>query len=167
MDTANAPIFGVNTQARINVWNKCAMRLIGHRPKEIMGRSLVLEFIMDDFRTAVQAVLDRTQAGDETDNFELPLVTNGGRATLERTLERSPQRSPQRSPELRPELRPEPSPEPNPERSVGRTLERTPEQTPEWKGSQAGHGALAGAGVYHGRLPHGGPGRAGPDPGRR
>ena len=43
-----------------------------------MGRSLVQEFITDDFKTAVQAVLDQALAGDETDNFEFPLITKGG-----------------------------------------------------------------------------------------
>src|SRR5210317_1414685 len=42
-----------------------------------MGRSLVQEFITDDFKTAVQAVLDQALAGDETDNFEFPLITKG------------------------------------------------------------------------------------------
>ena len=70
IDTANAPIFGVDTQGRVNVWNKCAMRLIGYSTEEVMGRSLVQEFITDDFKTAVQAVLDQALAGDETDNFE-------------------------------------------------------------------------------------------------
>jgi len=45
IDTANAPIFGVNQYGRVNVWNKCAMRLIGYSTEEVMGRSLVQEFI--------------------------------------------------------------------------------------------------------------------------
>jgi len=54
------------------------MRLIGYGTEEVMGRSLVQEFITDDFKTAVQAVLDQALAGDETDNFEFPLITKGG-----------------------------------------------------------------------------------------
>jgi len=54
------------------------MRLIGYSTEEVMGRSLVQEFITDDFKTAVQAVLDQALAGDETDNFEFPLITKGG-----------------------------------------------------------------------------------------
>ena len=42
------------------------MRLIGYSTEEVMGRSLVQEFITDDFKTAVQAVLDLALAGDET-----------------------------------------------------------------------------------------------------
>ena len=32
----------------------------------------------DDFKKPVQAVLDQALAGDETDNFEFPLITKGG-----------------------------------------------------------------------------------------
>ena len=78
IDTANAPIFGVDTFGRVNVWNKCASRLIGYSADEVMGRSLVQDFITDDFKTAVQAILDKALAGDETDNFEFPLITKSG-----------------------------------------------------------------------------------------
>ena len=78
IDTANAPIFGVNTLGRVNVWNKCASRLIGYSADEVMGRSLVQEFITNDYQASVQAVLDQALAGDETDNFEFPLITKAG-----------------------------------------------------------------------------------------
>lgn len=42
------------------------------------GRSLVQEFITDDYKTAVQAVLDRALQGSETENFEFPLITKAG-----------------------------------------------------------------------------------------
>ena len=67
IDTAHAPIFGVDTLWRVNVWNKCAMRLTGYNTEEVTGRSLVQEFITDDFKTTAQAVLDQALAGDETD----------------------------------------------------------------------------------------------------
>ena len=40
-----------------------AMSSTHHR----MGRSLVQEFIIDDFKMAVQAVFDKALAGDETE----------------------------------------------------------------------------------------------------
>ena len=43
-----------------------------------MGRSLVQDFITDDFKTPVQTVLDQALAGDETANFEFPLITKSG-----------------------------------------------------------------------------------------
>jgi PAS domain-containing protein len=63
IDTANAPIFGVDTFGRVNVWNKCASRLIGCSTKEVMGRSPVQDFIADDFKTPVQTVLDQAPQG--------------------------------------------------------------------------------------------------------
>ena len=41
-----------------------------------MGHSLVQEFITDDFKTAVQTVLDKALQGAETENFEFPLIVS-------------------------------------------------------------------------------------------
>ena len=78
IDTANAPIFGVDTQGCVNVWNQCAMKLVGYNTHEVMGHSLVKEFITDDFKVPVQTVLDQALGGEETANFEFPLITKGG-----------------------------------------------------------------------------------------
>ncbi len=43
-----------------------------------MGRSIVQDFITDDFKMPVQSVLNQALAGDETDNFEFPLITKSG-----------------------------------------------------------------------------------------
>jgi len=77
IDTANAPIFGVDTQGRVNVWNKCAMRLTGYPSEEVMGHSLVKEFIRKEHQAAVQDVIDQTLHGKETANFDFPLMTKG------------------------------------------------------------------------------------------
>jgi PAS domain S-box-containing protein len=78
IDMANAPIFGVDTQGGVNVWNKNAQKLVGYPPEEVMGKILVKEFITNEFKTAVQAVLDQALHGEETANFELPLMTKRG-----------------------------------------------------------------------------------------
>ncbi len=78
IDTANAPIFGVDMQGAVNVWNQCAMRLVGYSSDEVMGKILVNEFITNEFKTAVQAVLDQALSGEETANFKFPLMTKGG-----------------------------------------------------------------------------------------
>ena len=78
IDTANAPIFGVDIDGKVNVWNQCAMRLVGYTTEEVMGYSLVQEFITDDFKVPVQTVLDQALRGEETANFEFPLITKGG-----------------------------------------------------------------------------------------
>jgi len=73
IDTANAPIFGVDTHGRVNVWNKCAMRLTGYPAEEVMGHSLVKEFIRKEHQEKVQDVIDQTFHGEETANFDFPL----------------------------------------------------------------------------------------------
>ena len=50
---------------------QCAIGLIGYSTEEVMGRSLVQEFITEDFKMPVQAVLDKALAGNETGNFEV------------------------------------------------------------------------------------------------
>ena len=43
--------------------------------EEVMGKNLVREFISDGFKTAVQSVLDKALLGEETANFQFPLIT--------------------------------------------------------------------------------------------
>ena len=62
----------------MNVWNKSARKLVGYTPEEVMGKNLVKEFITDEFKIAVQSVLDQALHGEETANFEFPLMTKGG-----------------------------------------------------------------------------------------
>lgn len=78
IDNANAPIFGVDTQGRVNVWNKCARKLVGYALDEVMGQNLVAEFITKEYQDAVSAVLDKALHGEETANFEFPLITKQG-----------------------------------------------------------------------------------------
>jgi PAS domain-containing protein len=59
IDSANAPIFGVDSVGRVNVWNKCAMRIVGYTKDEVMGKNLVTEFITKDYQASVGMVIDR------------------------------------------------------------------------------------------------------------
>ena len=68
----------LNSLSAVNVWNKNAHKLVGYPPEEVMGKNLVREFITDEFKTAVQAVLDQALHGEETANFEFPLITKHG-----------------------------------------------------------------------------------------
>ena len=78
IDTANAPIFGVDVEGRVNVWNQHASAVVGFSASETFGRPFVDDFITKDFRASVQEVLDKALHGDEAANFHLPLVTKGG-----------------------------------------------------------------------------------------
>ena len=63
IDTANAPIFGVDVKGNVTVWNKCASRISGFSSEEVMGRNLVEEYILKDQRERVQTVLNKALIG--------------------------------------------------------------------------------------------------------
>ena len=78
IDTANAPIFGVDMSGKVTVWNKCAANISGYSSEDTMGHHLVQEFITEDFRASVQEVLQKALRAEETANFQLKLMTKEG-----------------------------------------------------------------------------------------
>jgi len=80
IDTANAPIFGIDANGLINEWNGKAAEITGYGKDEVMGRSLVKDFITADYQESVWDVLDKALSGIETANFEFPLYTKEGDA---------------------------------------------------------------------------------------
>ena len=78
IDSANAPIFGIDRNGHVNVWNRCASRLMGYSGEDVMGHNLVQEFISAEYRALVQNVFDNALSGVETANFEFPLHTKLG-----------------------------------------------------------------------------------------
>jgi len=78
IDTANAPIFGIDADGKVNEWNQRAEKITGYNKKEVMGRDLVADFITDDYKASVGEVLEKALKGQETANFEFPLFTKSG-----------------------------------------------------------------------------------------
>ena len=78
VDTANAPIFGIDTEGRVNEWNQRSEQITGFTKAEVMGRDLVADFITDDYKVSVGAVLAKALHGEETANYEFPLFTQSG-----------------------------------------------------------------------------------------
>jgi PAS domain S-box-containing protein len=78
VDTANAPIFGIDERGRVNEWNQQAEVLTGYGKLEVMGRDLVSEFITDEYKEPVGEVLEKALRGEETANYEFPLYTKAG-----------------------------------------------------------------------------------------
>ncbi|TYZ67159.1 hypothetical protein PybrP1_000151, partial [[Pythium] brassicae (nom. inval.)] len=79
IDTANAPIFGVDEEGRVNIWNKKAAEITQYTTSDVMGENLVEKFITEDYKVAVGSVLEKAFEGVETANFEFPLMTKAGR----------------------------------------------------------------------------------------
>jgi PAS domain S-box-containing protein len=78
VDTANAPIFGIDVQGKVNEWNQQSESITGFSKSEVMGRDLVADFITDNYKVSVGAVLKKALEGEETANYEFPLFTKSG-----------------------------------------------------------------------------------------
>ncbi len=104
IDTANAPIFGIDAHGLVNEWNNKAAAITGFSREEVLGKNLVQvistsdgfvlallhlfytiliihlvcifqDFITQEYQVSVKEVLDNALTGRETANFEFPLYT--------------------------------------------------------------------------------------------
>ncbi|MFT5045852.1 MAG: PAS domain S-box-containing protein [Porticoccaceae bacterium] len=78
VDTANAPIFGIDAQGKINEWNQQAEQITGYTKQEVMDKDLVENFITAKYKASVGDVLANALKGEETANYEFPLFTKSG-----------------------------------------------------------------------------------------
>ncbi|KAJ0412268.1 hypothetical protein ATCC90586_006654 [Pythium insidiosum] len=79
IDTANAPIFGVDRELRVNIWNRKAAQITEYSVFDVLGANLVENFIPQEYKQEVGGVLSKALEGIETANFEFPLITRTGR----------------------------------------------------------------------------------------
>jgi PAS domain S-box-containing protein len=82
IDTANAPIFGVDVDGNINEWNQMTARITGYTREDTEGQNLVETYITDEYKSSVTQVLDNALAGEEMDNYEVPLFTRDGERVM-------------------------------------------------------------------------------------
>ncbi|TKJ45035.1 hypothetical protein CEE34_10515 [Candidatus Aerophobetes bacterium Ae_b3a] len=82
IDTANAPIFGVNSKGLIIEWNQKTTEITGYKKDEVLGKNLVEKYITEDYKDSVKEVLDKALKGEETINYELPLYTKDKKRVL-------------------------------------------------------------------------------------
>lgn len=75
VDTANAPIFGIDTAGNVNEWNFKTAEITGYSREEAFTKPLVSTFIVPKLRKSVQEVLDKALRGCETSNYELEFLT--------------------------------------------------------------------------------------------
>ena len=75
IDTANAPIFGVDAYGLVNEWNNKAAEITKFSREEVLGKDLVEVYISLDYRASVRQVLLNALQGQVTANFEFPLYT--------------------------------------------------------------------------------------------
>ena len=82
IETANAPIFGIDSEGLVNEWNQTSEKITGFTKQEVLGKDLVETYITEDYRDAVKQVLDNALKGKETANYEFPLFTKDGRRLM-------------------------------------------------------------------------------------
>jgi PAS domain S-box-containing protein len=82
IETANAPIFGIDADGKVNEWNQTSEKITGFKKVEVLGKDLVETYITEDYRKAVKQVLDNALKGEETANYEFPLFTKDNRRVM-------------------------------------------------------------------------------------
>eukprot|EP00960_Hanusia_phi_P056970 763416-Hanusia_phi.AAC.1 len=83
IDTANAPIFGIDDQGLVNEWNMKAAELTGFSKQEVLGQNLVEVYISEKFRNTVNGVLQNALCGMQTSNIEFPMYTKEDKRRVE------------------------------------------------------------------------------------
>lgn len=71
VNTANAPIFGMDVEGTVNEWNNKTVEITGYSRHEAIGKPLVNTFIVKELRESVQSVMGNALKGIETSNYEL------------------------------------------------------------------------------------------------
>ncbi len=75
VDTANAPIFGIDVNGNVNEWNYKTGEITGYSREEAFHKPLVSTFIVPRLRESVEEVLNKALKGIETSNYELEFET--------------------------------------------------------------------------------------------
>ena len=79
IDTANAPIFGVDTDLLITEWNQKAAQITGYSKEEVLGKPLVDTYITAEYKDPVRSVLTAAATGgQQAASYEFPLYTKTG-----------------------------------------------------------------------------------------
>ena len=75
IETANAPIFGIDMHGNVNEWNSKTAQITGYAKDEAMRKPFVSTFIVKKLRESVQKIMDDAFLGKETSNYELEFTT--------------------------------------------------------------------------------------------
>merc|ERR1719330_2002275 len=76
VDTANAPIFGIDVDGAVNEWNEKTAKITGFSKDEAFNKPLVETFIVPSLRQSVQEVMDNALIGIGTANYQLEFRTS-------------------------------------------------------------------------------------------
>ncbi|CAH8276206.1 unnamed protein product [Arabidopsis lyrata] len=73
IETATAPIFGVDSSGCINGWNKKTAEMTGLLASEAMGKSLANEIVQEESRAVLESLLCKALQGEEEKSVMLKL----------------------------------------------------------------------------------------------
>ena len=79
IDTANAPIFGIDANLRVNEWNQSVAKITGYDKEEAMDCLFIEKFISDIDTESVTNIFSIALQGEESSDFELNLNTRAGK----------------------------------------------------------------------------------------
>ncbi|KAH0941257.1 hypothetical protein HID58_000894, partial [Brassica napus] len=79
IETATAPIFGVDSNGCVNGWNNKTAEMTGLGAGEAMGKSLADEIVQEESRGALESVLSKALRGEEKKNVMLKLRKFGNK----------------------------------------------------------------------------------------
>lgn len=77
IDTANAPICGIDVNGKVNEWNQAVARITGYDKEEVVGRDF-LSLIKREQESSAKRIINIALAGGNSENFELTLPTKSG-----------------------------------------------------------------------------------------
>jgi PAS domain S-box-containing protein len=82
LETANAPIFGTDSNGLVNEWNETSEKITGFSKEEVLGKDFVETYITKGYRKAIKQVFVNALKGKETANFEFSLFTKKGKRLM-------------------------------------------------------------------------------------
>ena len=78
IDTANAPIFGIDIDGNVNEWNRRTSEITGYSKEEAFDEPLVETFIAESMQERVREILNSALSGHDTSNYEVEFISKSG-----------------------------------------------------------------------------------------
>lgn len=78
VETANAPIFGINKEGTITEWNNFSSDITGYSKSEAIGKNIFEDLILPEDHGKIREFISKILSNNITSNCELSLITKAG-----------------------------------------------------------------------------------------